>query len=352
MAVLPSRTRTNLPDSAFAAVWTDSEGRKQRKLPYRHADGSIDLPHLRNALARISQTDMPSSVRGKARRKLESAKERHMSKLNTLTKAFNAFVHVMKEAEGAYKEGEAEGAMKEAEGAAPAMHPTHLDALRGHVQKLTDAIAAYGEAELPAEHPVHSLKALHKEMSDYLKEAESACKEAEGESEAEGEAEAEAEGEMPEGHVTKSKVNKREVELAKKLESVEKALGEQIEKAALAEQSAELRKFRGVSVNPETDAPIFKSLKTVQPETYARVMEILKAADESVATSGVLTSTLGSPNAGAPINESAWAEIEKEAESLVQKSETKLTKAQAIDVVMKKRPDLVKRHLDAVAGNQ
>ena len=47
MAELTSSARTALPDSAFACPET-------RKYPHHRADGSIDLPHLRNALARIA----------------------------------------------------------------------------------------------------------------------------------------------------------------------------------------------------------------------------------------------------------------------------------------------------------
>lgn len=46
-AVLSSAQRENLPDSAYACP-------EQRKYPHHHADGSLDLPHLRNALARIA----------------------------------------------------------------------------------------------------------------------------------------------------------------------------------------------------------------------------------------------------------------------------------------------------------
>jgi hypothetical protein len=46
-AVLSSAQRENLPDSAYACP-------EQRKYPHHKADGSLDLPHLRNALARIA----------------------------------------------------------------------------------------------------------------------------------------------------------------------------------------------------------------------------------------------------------------------------------------------------------
>ena len=46
-APLSTDTRSDLPDSSFACP-------EQRKYPVKHKDGSIDLPHLRNAVARVS----------------------------------------------------------------------------------------------------------------------------------------------------------------------------------------------------------------------------------------------------------------------------------------------------------
>ncbi len=49
----------NLPDSAFALVENcygkTSDDKNARHLPHHNADGSINLPHLRNALARVNQ---------------------------------------------------------------------------------------------------------------------------------------------------------------------------------------------------------------------------------------------------------------------------------------------------------
>lgn len=47
---LSSESRNDLPDSSFACP-------EQRKYPVKHKDGSIDLPHLRNALARVSDSN-------------------------------------------------------------------------------------------------------------------------------------------------------------------------------------------------------------------------------------------------------------------------------------------------------
>lgn len=64
----------NLPDSAFAVIQgggsKDSDGkttpRSLRKLPHHNAQGGIDLPHLRNALARLPQTDLSAAEKSRA----------------------------------------------------------------------------------------------------------------------------------------------------------------------------------------------------------------------------------------------------------------------------------------------
>lgn len=73
----------NLPDSCFLYIETggkkDNDGktvpRSKRHLPYKDASGKIDLPHLRNAIARIPQMTgvsdaLKSSLQAKARRLL------------------------------------------------------------------------------------------------------------------------------------------------------------------------------------------------------------------------------------------------------------------------------------------
>jgi hypothetical protein len=74
----------SLPDSCFAVIELggkkDSEGktvpRSLRHLPFKDKNGKVDLPHLRNALARLSQTKLSPELKEKARRKLvEAAKD-------------------------------------------------------------------------------------------------------------------------------------------------------------------------------------------------------------------------------------------------------------------------------------
>src|SRR3990172_1513176 len=56
----------DLPDSAFLYVEAgdkDEDGRtvprSKRHFPYNDSDGKVDLPHLRNAIARIPQSNAP-----------------------------------------------------------------------------------------------------------------------------------------------------------------------------------------------------------------------------------------------------------------------------------------------------
>src|SRR3990170_211845 len=87
---LGSAQKNDLPDSAFLYIEPggkrDNEGRTTprsfRHLPVKEAEGSIDLPHLRNAIARLSQSDtgkgwlsdsLRSSLLSKARRMLSNA---------------------------------------------------------------------------------------------------------------------------------------------------------------------------------------------------------------------------------------------------------------------------------------
>jgi len=64
----------NLPDSAFAVISSGGEKeegktvpRTLRHLPHHKSDGSLDIPHLRNALARLPQTELSAEDKGQAK---------------------------------------------------------------------------------------------------------------------------------------------------------------------------------------------------------------------------------------------------------------------------------------------
>jgi len=67
----------DFPDSCFAWVPESAKGpdgnKSERKLPYKNKDGTIDLPHVRNALARLSQTQgIPDAEKARIRTMLEN----------------------------------------------------------------------------------------------------------------------------------------------------------------------------------------------------------------------------------------------------------------------------------------
>lgn len=69
----------DLPDSSFLYIESggskDDEGKTEprslRHFPYKGPDGSVDLPHLRNALARIPQSSLPADTQARLSAKAE-----------------------------------------------------------------------------------------------------------------------------------------------------------------------------------------------------------------------------------------------------------------------------------------
>lgn len=96
----------DLPDDAFAIILPggekDEEGktrpRSLRKFPHHRADGSIDLPHLRNANARVSQSGLTEEQKRQAQEHLD----RHKKALGIgefAKESREPFKHVWKEQE-------------------------------------------------------------------------------------------------------------------------------------------------------------------------------------------------------------------------------------------------------------
>ncbi len=67
----------SFPDESFAYVPDEAKGadgkKSLRSLPYKNADGSVDDGHLRNALARWNQTDIPSDKKAEVLKNLCNA---------------------------------------------------------------------------------------------------------------------------------------------------------------------------------------------------------------------------------------------------------------------------------------
>lgn len=85
-AVWDSAYVNALPDASFAFV----DG-KTRKLPYKDSSGKVDLPHVRNALARLNQTQgIPDSEKATIKTKLQSALKNAKASDDTIMRAWQA----------------------------------------------------------------------------------------------------------------------------------------------------------------------------------------------------------------------------------------------------------------------
>lgn len=80
--------KNSLPDSAFLLVDPGGSAmiehghkvtipRSLRKFPYRNRDGSVNLAHLRNAIARIPQSNLPQSLKTALQAKARSILAEH-----------------------------------------------------------------------------------------------------------------------------------------------------------------------------------------------------------------------------------------------------------------------------------
>jgi len=88
MATWTAAYINDLPDSAFLHIEKggekDEQGRTTprslRHFPYQDAAGSIDLPHLRNAMARIPQSNLPAAVRDRVQKRAQALLEKQNTK--------------------------------------------------------------------------------------------------------------------------------------------------------------------------------------------------------------------------------------------------------------------------------
>lgn len=92
-----------LPDSSFAYIEPGGEKdaedkttpRSLRHLPYRDANGDPDAAHVRSALSRLEQTDIPAAAKAAARRKLvAAAKELGIETAEKNAGAFDILAHM------------------------------------------------------------------------------------------------------------------------------------------------------------------------------------------------------------------------------------------------------------------
>ena len=89
MAVWDTKYINSLPNSSFAVIEPDylngkTDNKNARHLPYKDKNGKVDLPHLRNALARVNQikpvTDSITTeeLRARAKKVLDAAAKKYL----------------------------------------------------------------------------------------------------------------------------------------------------------------------------------------------------------------------------------------------------------------------------------
>lgn len=84
-AVWSTAYMNNLPDSSFLIIEKggkkDAEGKTEprslRHFPVRDKDGNVDLAHLRNALARIPQSNLSAELKAEATKKAQALLKKH-----------------------------------------------------------------------------------------------------------------------------------------------------------------------------------------------------------------------------------------------------------------------------------
>lgn len=240
------------------------------------------------------------------------------------------------------------------------------DPMSGFIEKLGNAIKAYGDgAGLAADHPFHALKALHGDMVTHCDQMKQAAVPTEPDDDEGGDFFGDDDVAAGIAKSVDAAVTKATVDLRKSLDEANVALTvankraadqEAVAKAAQAASALDaqktfLRKYKHVPVDIEKEASFFQSLADKDKAAYDGLIAKMDAAEAIAAKSGVLEAELGTSRGGGNAG-TAWAEIEAEAAKLIEKDGRKISKAKAIDIVMKKRSDLVKRYYEEQAQAQ
>lgn len=323
-ANLNAESRNSLPDSAFAAVWTDAKGKKHRKLPIH------DAGHLAAARGRVDQAQIPSDVKAAAKHKIDAhTKEKPVAKVTTLKTLFKAVAAALGEKDET-KRAELISAIEKDADMAMAAPPNPM---AQHLNTLKAMIDSHGPGPHPEGHPVHALKA--------------AC-DALGSAHTDPPSKDDEPGGLGDDPVAKA-INKAHIEKMDALEKSNKELATSlaIEKGVRldGEMKAILKSFVAtpfVLEGENNDVTRFRKMKETDPEGFERTMAILKGADAQLAKSALFGKMVGTGLTGTG---SAWDQISAKADALVEKStDGKLTHEAAIEKVMLQNPKLVEQY--------
>jgi len=337
----------DLPDSAFAAIEPGgkkvdgkTEPRSLRHLPFKNADGSVNLPHLRNALARLNQTQISAGLKAEAKRKLEAAarsagvgdhEKRQDMELNK---------------NGATEEPDEDDMMKK--GMCPG-----CDAPVGKGDKycancgdkLPMGARKAVKMDLEKIEDPEVRKAVEKMAAD-LKTAQDLLDE---------QAKAAAEKKEPEPDVLKSltpearavveKAQRDAAEATAKANAASAEIEKMHEAESTREYIAKAKDFVSLSLDPEKFGPILKRVhdhKTTE-EDEKEILRVLTAANKASKPLMKIVGAGGGSNANTG---TATEALNSKARDLIAKSgDKKLSYADALDAVMREEPELWRQHM-------
>lgn len=345
-----SAASTNdLPDSCFAYIEPggkkDSEGkttpRSLRHLPYKNADGSIDLAHLRNALARLNQTDISAEGKASARRKLEAAARREgvgdHEKTEKAEKEASADPEAVKRKGGEDGEEDTGSAEKANDGDADDMDKGMSC---GKCAKKMSKGAVYcsncGE-KMP--------KASKSRIATPSDEDDD-----DGDDIVKGEVD-------PRVRRMIEKANRRAEDAEAKANLASSEIEKMKEESKVEEAIIKCRKLNNISVDPEKFGALLRRVEkgTSSAKDSEEILRVLTAANNSVTRkrfeqvgSDAKSSggSNGIENTNSPEPGSAEAEIKAKCQELISKSaaDKKLSYMDAMDVVMKENRELWDRY--------
>lgn len=133
-------------------------------------------------------------------------------------------------------------------------------------------------------------------------------------------------------------------DIYKGLHPVVRAELERLRKQADDAEERELqevtKKYEIIGKKAEELVPLLKSLKASDGDAYAQMIAVLDTSVAAVEKSGLFTEIGKSGGTAANGADSAWAQIEKHAET-IQKAAPTMTWAQAVDKACEQHPDLV-----------
>lgn len=324
-STLDAAARRQIPDSGFAAVWTDAQGKKHRKLPIH------DAGHLAAARGRVDEAQIPENVKAEARRKIEAATTKENPVKKTWKEIIKSMADAVMEPDVEKRKVAVEAITKDADAMPDAQQASSgggpdLPALKAHHDDLGKAISAFGAGPHPEGHPVHAMKSAHAQLGSMLKSAGVDCMATPGN---EGE-------DMAKG--MSDEVRKQFTELEKSNTELKKRLDEAETMRLDGEMTTLLKSFKAVPVDITTDVVKFRKMKQADPEGFAAIIKTMQATDEMLAKS-VLFKDIGSGRGGSVGN--AEAQLDAKAAEMITKSATPLTKEAAFDKACTENPKLV-----------